>query len=105
MATLAMKSLSLTVILETESDGGYSVHCPALPGCVSQGDDREGALENIAEAIELVLDVSGDVESVVETPAMIAEEIRAVLDARKEDGLPCAGVFLEQVEITAWLTV
>lgn len=38
------------VILK-KSDEGYSVHCPGLPGCRSQGDTEEDALSNIAEAI------------------------------------------------------
>jgi len=42
-----------TVILEQETDGGYVVSVPALPGCVSQGDTRAEALVNIREAIEL----------------------------------------------------
>ncbi|MBI2122147.1 MAG: type II toxin-antitoxin system HicB family antitoxin [Candidatus Sungbacteria bacterium] len=43
------------VFLE-ESDGGYSVSVPALPGCFSQGDTFEAAVENIKEAIELYLE-------------------------------------------------
>jgi predicted RNase H-like HicB family nuclease len=34
-----------------ESEYGYSVSCPALPGCHSQGEDEEEALVNIREAI------------------------------------------------------
>jgi antitoxin HicB len=45
-----------TVVLERESDGGYVVSVPALPGCVSQGDDRDEALANIREAIELYVE-------------------------------------------------
>lgn len=45
-----------TVILEREADGGYVVSVPALPGCVSQGDHRAEALDNIREAIRLYLD-------------------------------------------------
>ena len=45
-----------TVILELESDGGYVVSVPALPGCVSQGDSRAEALSNIREAIELYIE-------------------------------------------------
>ena len=41
-----------TVVLERENDGGYVVSVPALPGCVSQGDTRAEALNNIREAIE-----------------------------------------------------
>ncbi|MSP02720.1 MAG: type II toxin-antitoxin system HicB family antitoxin [Acetobacteraceae bacterium] len=45
-----------TVILEQEEDGGYVTSVPALPGCVSQGDNRDEALANIQEAIKLYLD-------------------------------------------------
>jgi len=35
-----------------KTDEGYSVSCPGLPGCCSQGATREEALENIRSAIE-----------------------------------------------------
>jgi predicted RNase H-like HicB family nuclease len=35
-----------------ESEEGYSVSCPGLPGCWSQGDTEEEALENIQAAIK-----------------------------------------------------
>jgi len=35
-----------------ESEEGYSVSCPGLPGCWSQGETEEEALENIRSAIE-----------------------------------------------------
>ncbi|MBI5091955.1 MAG: type II toxin-antitoxin system HicB family antitoxin [Candidatus Hydrogenedentes bacterium] len=34
-----------------ESDEGFSVSCPALRGCHSQGYTREEALQNIRDAI------------------------------------------------------
>ena len=79
-----------TVVMEPEEDGSYSVHCPALPGCVSQGDTREEALENIQEAILLVLAVMDEDGTPVpaETPEVITEEIRHILKAREEDSLP-----------------
>ena len=45
-----------TVVLEREPDGGYVATIPVLPGCVSQGDTREEALDNIREAIELYIE-------------------------------------------------
>jgi len=34
-----------------QSDEGYSVSCPGLPGCWSQGGTEEEAMENIQDAI------------------------------------------------------
>jgi len=49
--------MKLEILLEQEEDGTYSVHCPALKGCHSQGKTREEALKNIKEAIQLYLEV------------------------------------------------
>jgi antitoxin HicB len=49
-------TMRYTVVLEQEEDGGYVVSVPALPGCVSQGDNRAEALKNIREAIELYVE-------------------------------------------------
>ena len=35
-----------------ESEEGFSVSCPGLPGCWSQGQTEEEALENIRHAIQ-----------------------------------------------------
>jgi len=56
MVYVEVNSMGYTVILEQEPDGGYVVHAPALPGCVSQGDTREEALGNIREAMELYIE-------------------------------------------------
>lgn len=34
-----------------KSEEGYSVSCPGLPGCWSQGETEAEALENIQDAI------------------------------------------------------
>jgi len=39
---------------------GFSVSCPGLPGCWSQGETEEEALENIAEAIKDYLAVAAE---------------------------------------------
>ena len=44
------------VVLQ-HTDEGYSVHCPILPGCWSQGETEIEALGNIKSAIEEYLEV------------------------------------------------
>lgn len=85
----AMKAY--TVVLAPDLDTpGYSVTCPALPGAVSQGDDRQDALRNIKEAMELWLEVSaeGGAQALEETPELIADEIAFVLGWKAEEGWP-----------------
>jgi predicted RNase H-like HicB family nuclease len=50
--------MKVKVILEPSDEGGFTVFVPALPGCISEGDNREEALANIREAIELYLEPS-----------------------------------------------
>ncbi len=45
-----------TVVLK-HSDEGFSVWCPSLPGCCSQGETEEEALENIRVAISEYMEV------------------------------------------------
>ena len=47
------------VVLQ-KSEEGYSVSCPGLPGCWSQGLTEEEALENIKDAISEYLEVIND---------------------------------------------
>jgi predicted RNase H-like HicB family nuclease len=42
------------------TDEGFSVSVPALPGCWSEGDTAEEALENIRDAIKEYLDAQDD---------------------------------------------
>ena len=52
------KVLSYKVVLEPAEEGGYTVYVPSLPGCISEGDTYQEALENIKEAIEGWIEVS-----------------------------------------------
>jgi predicted RNase H-like HicB family nuclease len=44
-----------------KSEEGYSVSCPGLPGCWSQGETEEEALENIQDAIREYLAVVDEI--------------------------------------------
>jgi predicted RNase H-like HicB family nuclease len=43
-----------------KTDEGYSVSCPGLPGCWSQGATEDEALANIQDAIEEYLGAIND---------------------------------------------
>ena len=45
-----------------ESEEGYAIWCPGLPGCWSQGATKEEALENIKDAIEAYLETKEQIE-------------------------------------------
>jgi len=45
-------------VIVHHSKYGYDVECPILPGCCSQGDTFEEALENIKDAIKIYLETT-----------------------------------------------
>ncbi|KJU86978.1 Uncharacterized protein family UPF0150 domain protein [Candidatus Magnetobacterium bavaricum] len=45
------------VIIYPGQDGYWVAECPSLPGCISQGQTRQDAIENIREAIALYIEV------------------------------------------------
>lgn len=48
------------VVLEPSDEGGFTVYIPSLPGCISEGETVEEALQNIEEAAELYLEAIED---------------------------------------------
>jgi len=44
------------VLIEQDEDGVFVAEVPSLPGCISQGNTREEATDNIKEAITLYLE-------------------------------------------------
>ena len=70
--------MKFKVVLEEAEEGGYVVYVPALPGCVSQGETKEEALENIKEAIEVYLDID-DAEIEAEIRGKKAEIVEITL--------------------------
>jgi len=48
--------MKYTVIIEQGRESGYVVYCPALKGCVSQGETKDEALRNIKEAVEAYIE-------------------------------------------------
>ena len=92
------------VILEPEDGGIISIHCPAVQ-CSSQGHDRVEALEMIVECIQIMLDEYEKTKSsnpslvplpLAETPELISDEVREILQFRVEYEMPMT---LEIVEV------
>jgi predicted RNase H-like HicB family nuclease len=61
------------IFVEQDEDGVFVAECPALPGCISQGNTRGEAVHNITDAI------AGYLESLKKhdepIPPPISEEI------------------------------
>jgi predicted RNase H-like HicB family nuclease len=64
--------MRLRVVLEPSDEGGFTVYVPALPGCISEGDNAQEALANIQEAIDLYLEPVED-DWVLDEQALVQE--------------------------------
>ncbi|HQV52306.1 MAG: type II toxin-antitoxin system HicB family antitoxin [Flavobacteriales bacterium] len=51
-----MTQRTYRILLTHEPEGGYTVNVPALPGCITYGDDVDHAMAMAKEAIELFLE-------------------------------------------------
>jgi predicted RNase H-like HicB family nuclease len=49
--------MKFNVTLDRDEDGVWVVECPSIPGCISQGQTKAEALENIEDAIAACLQV------------------------------------------------
>lgn len=61
------------VVTIEESDEGFAVSVPGLPGCHSQGDTEPDALANIADAIREYLEVAQELAGAAGARSMEVE--------------------------------
>ena len=59
-----------------QSEEGYAIWCPGLPGCWSQGETEEEALENIKDAIETYLET---VEEIIKDAGITINDFKKLL--------------------------
>ena len=52
--------MKFSVTLDRDEDGIWIVECPSIPGCVSQGQTRQQAIESIKDAIGACLQVRAE---------------------------------------------
>lgn len=51
-----MSGLNYRILLRKESEGGYTVTVPSLPGCITYGETIDDAIAMAKEAIELYIE-------------------------------------------------
>jgi predicted RNase H-like HicB family nuclease len=52
--------MKFNVTIDRDEDGIWIVECPAILGCISQGNTKDEALENIQDAIYQCLQVRAE---------------------------------------------
>ena len=52
--------MKFNITIDRDEDGVWIVECPSIPGCVSQGETKDQALENIEDAITACLQVRAE---------------------------------------------
>jgi predicted RNase H-like HicB family nuclease len=62
--------LDYILVFEPSDEGGVTVYGSALPGCICEGNSKEGALSNIQEAIEMYLELVDD-DLIIDEQAII----------------------------------
>jgi predicted RNase H-like HicB family nuclease len=53
-------AMKFFVTVDRDEDGVWIAECPAIPGCVSEGETREEALASVQEAIVVCLEVRAE---------------------------------------------
>ncbi|HTG45582.1 MAG TPA: type II toxin-antitoxin system HicB family antitoxin [Verrucomicrobiae bacterium] len=66
--------MKLTLSKLVQSEEGWAVSCPGLPGCHSQGQTREEAIANIKIAIREWLEVEAE-----ESGLLVIEEAQVTV--------------------------
>jgi predicted RNase H-like HicB family nuclease len=51
-----MRNLTYKILLTKEPEGAYTATVPALPGCITYGDNIDHAIAMAKEAIELYIE-------------------------------------------------
>lgn len=76
------KYATVIVALAEDEGGGYLGFVPDLPGCMSDGETREEAINNLADAMQEWVDTQTERNRSIPAPGSAAEEMR-----RREEAL------------------
>ena len=90
-------------IVPDDLEGGYVVHFPELPGCISQGETIEEALENLKDAKRAWLEAAIDDLEVIPEPMSFEDysgefklRMPRSLHKRLADGAKSEGISMNQ---------
>ena len=57
MDSQSQKSMKFNVVLEAAKEGGFVATCVEVPSAISQGETEQEALDNVADAIQSILEL------------------------------------------------
>jgi antitoxin HicB len=73
-ATTTGRLIRLTVHLEQQPEGGYTVTAPQLPGLVTEGDTVAEAMSNVEDALVAILELYEETGKEIPTGLIVDEQ-------------------------------
>ena len=73
-ATTTGRLIRLTVHLEQQPEGGYTVTAPQLPGLVTEGDTVAEAMSNVEDALVVILELYEETGKEIPTGLIVDEQ-------------------------------
>ena len=73
-ATTTGRLIRLTVHLEQQPEGGYTVTAPQLPGLVTEGDTVAEAMSNVEDALVAVLELNEETGKEIPSGLIVDEQ-------------------------------
>ncbi len=56
--------MKISAVIHPAEEGGYWAEVPALPGCITEGDNLDEVMKNLQDAIEGWLSVANKLKNV-----------------------------------------
>jgi predicted RNase H-like HicB family nuclease len=56
--------MKISAVIHPAEEGGYWAEVPALPGCITEGDDLDEVMKNLQDAIEGWLSVANSLRNI-----------------------------------------
>ncbi|MFZ4556542.1 MAG: type II toxin-antitoxin system HicB family antitoxin [Pseudanabaena sp.] len=56
--------MKISAVIHPAEEGGYWAEVPALPGCITEGDNLDEVIENLQDAIEGWLSVANRLKNI-----------------------------------------